>query len=136
MSGTPPNSDRDLSLRVLKTPVLLLHISLCLFLYERLLIPIYGSVPSTYLLDKIVFVVTLAAAFQPYLISPSVNALAAGVVLALQPNVSYHVAVWTARKGNPVWGPTITHALAIAPLIFVMVSAAVGNFVISVSVTR
>lgn len=99
--------------------LVLFPLSLVLFLYERALIPLYGSGPTSFLLNKILLVVFLLSAAQPFAVSLSRNRLYAALALTLAPNATYWVAVWTSRLQDPLLGPATTHAAVIAPLTFI-----------------
>ncbi|GLB34029.1 putative spermine spermidine synthase [Lyophyllum shimeji] len=103
----------------------LLSISLVLFIYERALVPLYGSGPTTYLLDKFVGATVVLAVINPWKVSTTRKWLYLAVALALAPNATYWVAVWTSRMKDAVVGPAITHASVIAPLVFLLTTAAV-----------
>ena len=102
----------------LKAAVGLLPISLILFTYERALLPLYGSGPVNHDLNTVILTTSLAIAILPFRISTTHIWLYAALGLSLAPNATYWVAVWTSRWGDPVWGPTVTHAVVLAPLIF------------------
>lgn len=97
----------------------LLLLSLILFTYERALIPLYASGPTNYTLKNVILTASLAAAVHPFIISATQVWLYAALALSLAPNATYWVAVWTSRRKDPVWGPTITHVTVLAPLIFI-----------------
>ncbi|KAG6817843.1 hypothetical protein H0H87_001675 [Tephrocybe sp. NHM501043] len=103
----------------------LIAISLVLFVYERALIPIYATGPTTYLLNPILVATVVLAAVNPISISTSRNWLYTAVVLAVAPNTLYWVSVWTSRKKDPVLGPAITHATVLAPIIFLLTTSVV-----------
>ncbi|KAF8076632.1 spermidine synthase [Lyophyllum atratum] len=103
----------------------LLSISLVLFTYERALVPLYGSGPTTYLLNKIVLATIFISAVKPIEVSATRNWLYTAVALALAPNATYWVAVWTSRMKDPVVGPAITHASVLGPLVFFLTTSVV-----------
>lgn len=104
-----------------------LPLSLVLFLYQRALIPLYGSVPTNRLLDRIVLATILVTSIQPFRISRSLKSLLGAVILLFAPNALYWVPVLTARSWkDPTWGPTLTHLLVLAPLVFVFVAPSIG----------
>ncbi|KAG6903427.1 hypothetical protein C0995_005450 [Termitomyces sp. Mi166 len=103
----------------------LVTISLVLFIYERSLIPIYATGPTTYLLNPIIAVAVLLAVLNPISISTSRNWLYTALDLAAAPNATYWVSVWTSRKHDPLWGPIITHAVVLVPLIFFLTTSVV-----------
>lgn len=100
---------------------ILVSLSLITFAYRRYLEPLYGSGPTNHHFSKIVWVGCIAGSFGPTLpILPA--AFAAGVLLLALPNSAYWVAVYTARFGDPVWGPVITHILVIVPVLYLGVA--------------
>ena len=101
----------------LKAAVGLLPISVILFTYERALLPLYGSGPTKYSLNKVILTTLLAIAVLPFRIPSAHIWLYAALGLSLAPNAAYWVAVWTSRWRDPVWGPTVTHGVVLAPLI-------------------
>ncbi|KAG6842028.1 hypothetical protein C0991_003554 [Blastosporella zonata] len=101
----------------------LVAISLVLFVYQRALIPIYATGPTTYLLNPVLAAAMLLAALHPVNISTSTNWLYTALVLAAAPKATYWVSVWTSRKKDPVWGPLITHATVLAPMIFLLTTS-------------
>jgi hypothetical protein len=109
----------------------LLPVSLVLFAYERALIPLYGSGPTKYTLNSVVLITFFAAAVQPFRISTTWIWLCAALGSSLAPNATYWVAVWTSRRRDPIWGPTLTHIAVLAPLIFIWTTCAVEGGVVS-----
>ncbi|XP_006456672.1 hypothetical protein AGABI2DRAFT_188516 [Agaricus bisporus var. bisporus H97] len=93
-------------------------LSLVLFVHQRALIPLYGSYPVSYSFDAVVVVSLAASALLPFGRKKGSRWLAIALVSSVAPNVSYWVAVWMARLRQPILGPALTHALVIAPLIF------------------
>lgn len=93
-------------------------ISLVLLSQQRVLNPLYGSYPTLYSLDTLVWVAIFASILKPFRVKSSWNWLAAGLFLTIAPNASYWIAVWTARKGWPVLGPALTHAVVVFPSVF------------------
>jgi hypothetical protein len=120
----------------LKAALGLLPISLILFTYERALLPLYGSGPTNYTLSKVILTTSLAAAVHPFRISTIKLWLYAALGLSLAPNATYWVAVWTSRRNNPVWGPTITHVVVLVPLIFSWTSYVIEMGAVSAKPTR
>ncbi|KAF5358909.1 hypothetical protein D9758_004807 [Tetrapyrgos nigripes] len=95
----------------------ILPLSLLLFAYERALVPLYASTPTTFLLDKFLLCAALVAFINPIRLSKSSEWFLAGILLTLAPNVTYWVPVWTIRKWkDPYWGPAIVHAAVLVPL--------------------
>ncbi|KAG6821524.1 hypothetical protein H0H93_000033 [Arthromyces matolae] len=94
--------------------------SLVLFTYERALIPIYATGPTTYLFNPIIVVSVLCASLNPVSISTSWAWLYTALGLAAAPNATYWSSVWTSRKRNPLWGPAVTHLTVLTPLVFLL----------------
>jgi hypothetical protein len=115
----------------LRVFVALLPLSLILFAYERALTPLYGSGPTNHTLSRVAVNASLAAAVHPFRISPTQIWLFAALGLTLAPNATYWVAVWTARRKDPVWGPTITHLVVLTPLIFIWTICAIDLAAVS-----
>ncbi|KAG6880167.1 hypothetical protein C0992_004619 [Termitomyces sp. T32_za158] len=103
----------------------LVSISLVLFIYERALIPIYAAGPTTYVLNLIAAGAVLLAALNPIGISTSRNWLYTALDLAAAPNATYWVSVLTSRKHDPLWGPVITHAIVLFPLVFFLTTSVI-----------
>ena len=101
-------------------------ISLVVFLYDRALVPLYGSGPTTYLLQEIILASIVVAEFIPSSPSPTWICLPA-VCLSLAPNATYWVAVITSRRGNPVQGTVITHLAVLAPLLLSLTTLALKS---------
>ncbi|KAK0206700.1 spermidine synthase [Desarmillaria ectypa] len=102
-------------------------LSLVVFIYERALVPIYGSVPTNYLLDKILVAALVISAVQPFTLSLSQKAFFFALLFAAAPNATYWVAVWSARSRNPVWGPAVTHVVVLVPMVVSLSSFMVGS---------
>jgi hypothetical protein len=95
-----------------------LPLSLTIFTYVREIVPLYGLEPTTMLLEPVIFGAILFSSVQPFPIPMKTNLILTAVSFTLAPNASYWIAVWTARRKDPVWGPAITHAFVLAPLTF------------------
>ena len=95
-----------------------LPLSLTIFTYVREIVPLYGLKPTTLLLEAVTFGAILFSSVQPFPIPLKTNLLLAAIAFTLAPNATYWIAVWTARRKDPLWGPAITHALVLAPLTF------------------
>lgn len=93
-------------------------VALYLFAYERTLLPIYASVPTKYFLKRTFVLSVVPAAIVPVKLGMNRLLFLLSVVLAIAPKATYHVAVWTARKGNPVLGPAATHLLTLVPVAY------------------
>lgn len=97
-----------------------LSLSLVLFVYERTLVPLYGSGPTNYLLSAVLHGTMLAAAIQPFHVSRRRNLLYAAIAFSIAPRGTYWVGVMTSRRGQPVLGPAVTHAAVLGPLTFIL----------------
>ena len=99
-------------------PVALL--SLALFIYERTLIPIYAAVPTNQYFQHFLFLsIAISIYIRPKLFSsPAFKWFFSGTLLALAPNATYYLAIWSARQKQPVWGPVFTHTFALIPLVY------------------
>lgn len=95
-------------------------LSLAIFTYQRELVPLYGSGPTSYLIYEIAFAAILASSIHPFRISLQRNLLYAALSLTLAPNATYWIAVWSSRWKDPLWGPAFTHATVLGPLVFVL----------------
>ncbi|KAF8969500.1 spermidine synthase [Flammula alnicola] len=114
-----PNFIR-LGLNAIRFVSVVLTLSLVIFVHERGLIPLYGSGPTSFLLDKIVFAAVIASAIHPVPVSLTRNLLYTAVALSIAPNATHWIGVWTSRRKDPLLGPAITHATALAPLVFLL----------------
>lgn len=113
---------------LLRVATVVLPLSLIVFLYERALVPLYGTGPTTLLLNKVILCAILVSALQPCRISTSNTWLFTAVALTLAPNATYWTAVWTSRfLKDPVLGPAMTHALVLGPLVFVLATFSIHN---------
>ncbi|KIM46329.1 hypothetical protein M413DRAFT_441412 [Hebeloma cylindrosporum] len=109
-----------LVLKAIRLISVIVPLSLIIFTHEREMIPLYGSGPTSYLLDKIVFAAAIASAIHPIRVSLSRNLLYSGIALSLAPNATYWIAVWTSRRKDPLFGPALTHTFALGPLVFLL----------------
>ncbi|KAK7061960.1 spermidine synthase [Favolaschia claudopus] len=97
--------------------VILSALSLVLFIYERSLVPIYASGPTTYTLNIAVLLAVVLAAAQPVKMSTT-NTLLCGVLLfTAAPLSTYWGAVYTARWGRAIVGPIAVHCAVLVPLV-------------------
>lgn len=103
----------------------LLSISLVIFTYERALVPLYGSGPTNFLLNKIVLATIFAAAIHPIKLATWRIWLCTALGLSCAPNATYWVAVHTSRGKDPIMGPAITHLAVLTPLVFFLMSSVV-----------
>lgn len=95
----------------------LIGVSIATYAYDRSLIPLYGTAPVQYHLNKVVWLVAIAATTVPSLpVWPCV--LVGGALLCAMPKTAYYAAVYTGRMGDPVWGPVMTHLAVIGPVMF------------------
>jgi len=102
-----------------------LPLSLTIFTYVREIVPLYGLEPTTLLLEAVTFAAILFSSIQPFPIPLKTNLILTAIAFTLAPNATYWVAVWTARRKDPIWGPAVTHALVLAPLTFLLSTLAV-----------
>ncbi|KAF8915315.1 hypothetical protein CPB85DRAFT_1375038 [Mucidula mucida] len=100
----------------------ILPLALAIFAYERALIPIYASAPTSRVFNKIVLASLSLGFFQPWMFTVSQKAFACAVFLALAPNAAYWIPVWSARNRDPLWGPAVTHCAILLPLVATMSS--------------
>lgn len=125
MAKPIPKPKTEPALKAATAVTTLLATSLIVFAYERALLPLYGSGPTTLLLQKAVLATITLAALNPYKIPTSRSWLYAGLGLSLAPNATYWVALLTSRQRSPLWGPAFTHATVLAPLVFIFTTIAV-----------
>ncbi|KAJ6538540.1 spermidine synthase [Mycena vulgaris] len=120
MSVSWPNGLPGVACRLVVDFTVLLAHSLVLFVYERALIPLYGSGPTTYTLNSAVIFATLAAAAHPIKVSQTRTLLFAGILFSVAPLATYWVPVWTSRWNSPILGPIFTHFVVLVPLLSVL----------------
>jgi hypothetical protein len=96
--------------------------SLAIFAYERTLVPLYGSEPTHFHINKVVLGALVASALVPARWSTDVAFLLGTALLSALPASAYWVAVHTSRWRDPLWGPVVTHLLLIAPVVYVLAS--------------
>ena len=109
---------RQLERKAAGVLVVALPLSVTIFTYVREIVPLYGLEPTTLLLEAVIFGAIVFSSVQPFPISMKTNFLLSAIAFTLAPNATYWIAVWTARRKDPVWGPAITHASVLAPLTF------------------
>ncbi|KDR83895.1 hypothetical protein GALMADRAFT_236367 [Galerina marginata CBS 339.88] len=114
------NDSKDLGLKAIRFISVLFPLSLVLFTHQRELVPLYGSTPTSTLLDKIAFGAAILSAIHPIRVSLKRNFLYTALALTVAPNATYWIAVWTSRWKDPVLGPAITHVAALGPLVFLL----------------
>jgi hypothetical protein len=107
----------------------LVALSLVLFVYERALIPLYGTGPTTYTLNSAVISATLIAATHPLRVSQTRTLLIAALLFSIAPLATYWAAVWTSRWDSPILGPLLTHCGVLVPLL-----SALTTFVVEINV--
>lgn len=112
--------NRRLVLKAIRLISVIVPLSLIVFTHEREIIPLYGSGPTSYLLDKIVFAAVIASAIHPICVSLSRNFLYSAIALTIAPNATYWIAVWTSRRKDPLFGPALTHTFTLGPLTFLL----------------
>ena len=94
----------------------LLGLSLVTWAYRRALEPQYGSAPASLHLGKVVWSASILGSFAPTV--PLGHAtLALAFLLYAMPTAAYYVAVYTARMGEPIWGPVATHLIVLLPVL-------------------
>lgn len=92
-------------------------LSLALLAYQRTVEPLYGSAATDYYLTQVLYAVTTVIYFGPSP-SPATTHLILGVLLCAAPTTAYWTSALTARYGNPIWGPAVTHVLVLAPIYY------------------
>jgi hypothetical protein len=100
-----------------------ISIPLVVFVYRRALVPLYGSGPTSTLLQEISFLGVANAAILPVFSISNSALLLPALFLSLAPKATYMVAVMTSRRGDPVKGPIITHTVVLLPLISSLAAA-------------
>ncbi|PPQ63423.1 hypothetical protein CVT24_004933 [Panaeolus cyanescens] len=106
---------------LLKAIPVVVALSLVIFTYERELVPLYGSGPTNYLLNKIGFVSAFLSSIQPFSVHISYSLFLTAIALTIAPNATYWTAVWTSHMGHPLWGPAIAHVTVLAPLVSLLI---------------
>jgi hypothetical protein len=94
-----------------------LLLSLGIFLYQRSLEPHYGFVATRHTLSYVGLASLVIATFQPFKLSSTTISVYASIVFGSLPKALYWMAVWTARKKEPIYGPLIVHAVILFPLV-------------------
>lgn len=108
---------RDFAVGIAQAAIIVLPVSLARFAYERAVIPLYGSVPTQFLLNKIILATILIAAVTARRPSTRDLLLSSGGLYAA-PLTTHWVAVLTSRWRDPIWGPAITHVIVFAPIAY------------------
>ncbi|KIY51928.1 spermine/spermidine synthase [Fistulina hepatica ATCC 64428] len=106
-----------------------LSLPLVSFAYERVLVPVYGSGPTSAHLAVTVMGAVCIAVSQPWRLLPASWLQYVRLMLFLAPNSTYYVAILSARRGNPVLGPLFTHLVVLAPLVFLHASLVIAVIV-------
>ncbi|PIL37308.1 hypothetical protein GSI_01001 [Ganoderma sinense ZZ0214-1] len=94
----------------------LLGLSLVTWAYQHALEPQYGSAPPALHLSKIIWSASILGSFAPA-VPLSRATLGLGLLLYALPNSSYWTAAYTARLGDPIWGPVATHLVVLLPVL-------------------
>ncbi|TFL05909.1 S-adenosyl-L-methionine-dependent methyltransferase [Pterulicium gracile] len=116
---------------MIRTLPLLTGLLLCLahpiicFAYFRIAVPLYGDAVFGFHFDKVILAAASLAALVPIRVKKP--QLIIGLLLAALPYTSHGAAVLTSRRGDPAWGPVITHVLTIAPIVFLSSRAVLGS---------
>ncbi|KAJ7597289.1 spermidine synthase [Mycena floridula] len=103
----------------LSTVFVALSLSLTLFLYHRALVPIYGSIPSNFLFDRILLATFLInfASRPLWKVLEQNKWIISTIIMLMAPNALYFVPVFTARWRDPQLGPALTHLAVLVPLV-------------------
>ncbi|KAI0677382.1 hypothetical protein C8Q78DRAFT_1002534 [Trametes maxima] len=112
----PKTSLSAIALTRVASILVLLGLSLVAYGYKRALEPLYGTAAPNLHLPKIVWASCILGSFAPSVPIPRA-ALGLGLLLYALPHSSYWVAVYTARQGDPVWGPVATHLIVLLPIL-------------------
>ena len=120
MPVPPPQKPKSNTLHIALTRLaaigVLLGLSLVTWAYRRALEPQYGSAPASLHLGKVVWSASILGSFAPTV--PLGHAtLALAFLLYAMPTATYYVAVYTARMGEPIWGPVATHLIVLLPVL-------------------
>lgn len=119
-SRLPPPPPKANTLHLALTRVgaigVLLGLSLATWSYCRALEPQYGSAATALHMSKIVWSAAILGSFAPTVPLSSAT-LALSLLLYVLPTVTYYAAVYTARLGDPVWGPVATHLMVLLPVL-------------------
>ncbi|KAI1796216.1 S-adenosyl-L-methionine-dependent methyltransferase [Ganoderma leucocontextum] len=119
-SHAPTTTSKSNTFHVALTRVaaigVLLVLSLITWAYRRALEPQYGSAPPALHLSKIVWSASILGSFAPS-IPLSRATLGLAFLLYALPTSSYWAAAYTARLGDPIWGPVATHLIVLLPVL-------------------
>ena len=102
----------------------LIHPIVC-FAYFRIAVPLYGDAVLGAHFDKVILSAVALASLAPILIKKP--QLIAALLIAALPHTAFRAAALTSRRGDPAWGPVITHVLTIAPIVFLSSCAILGS---------
>lgn len=102
--------------------IVLTALSLVTFGYQHALEPLYGSAPTQYHLNKVVWVACILGSFTATLPLLPIM-LVSGILLTVVGFTSYWVAALTGRIGDVILGPLITHLVVLAPILFLGVAS-------------
>lgn len=119
-SRLPPPAPKANTFHIALTRVaaigVLLGLSLVTWAYRRALEPQYGSAPASLHLGKIVWSASILGSFAPT-VPLGRGTLGLALLLYALPNATYYVAAYTARLGDPIWGPVATHLIVLLPVL-------------------
>jgi hypothetical protein len=101
-----------------KSLLLLLALSFATYASQLALHPLYGSVASSVNFGTLTLIACLSSSVLP-IIPPRYAFLFIGCLLQVSPQIAYHVGALTARRGNPMLGPMITHACTVFPVVLI-----------------
>jgi hypothetical protein len=117
-------------LGVCKIILVVAAVSLVSFTYKRALFPLYGSVPVLKYLNYVFVASMIIPVGLPSIGIPRLSTVnnigILGALICLIPKGVYYVGSYTARQGDPLLGPIITHLTVFAPAILVGSSAVLG----------
>ncbi|KDQ20086.1 hypothetical protein BOTBODRAFT_27508 [Botryobasidium botryosum FD-172 SS1] len=109
--GIPPSV-----LSVLAKSLLLMGgISVANIACQLSLHPLYGSIPTSTHFDNIMLASALFSTFIPSF-SEAGHLSGIAALLALAPVTAFRIGSSTARYGDPLWGPVLTHLALTAPI--------------------
>jgi len=107
--------------------IVILSQSFALLAYKRALTPLYSSVPAS---SYISYVTIVSSALGSVVGVPTnVATLAYGSLLAAAPYTTFYVGKYTARWRDPVFGPIVTHAVVLVPILMSGVALSQGGHV-------
>jgi hypothetical protein len=97
--------------------------------YKAVLIPLYGDAPTQLHLTSVLTASTLLAGlFTHPTSSPAAVRVAedglpffGSAYLLVMPWLAHHMAIYTSRWGDSVWGPIVLHLTVLLPILYVFV---------------